>query len=81
MQFHSGLVFIRSTLPWLPLMTLPDNWYLNVYNGPTNAILFSDHAIDCEILLRKLGLYGFKGRALLRADAKDLGHFANINIS
>ena len=45
------------------------NWYVNIDDGLTNAILFIDlkkafDTIDHEILLSKLELYGFKGASL-----------------
>jgi len=46
-----------------------DNWYLNIDDGLTNAILFIDlkkafDTIDLEILPSNLELYGFKGESL-----------------
>ena len=53
----------------LQLSLISDNWYLNIDDGLTNAILFIDlrkafDTIDHEILLSKLELYGFKGASL-----------------
>ena len=58
---------MHSTLT--ALIDITDNWYLNIDDGLTNAILFIDlkkafHTIDHEILLSKLELYGFKGASL-----------------
>ena len=51
------------------LIDITDNWYFNIDNGLTNAILFIDlkkafDTIDHEILLSKLELYGFNGASL-----------------
>jgi len=51
------------------LVPLSDNWYLNIDDGLTNAILLIDlkkafDTIDHEIQLSKLELYGFKGVSL-----------------
>ena len=58
---------MHSTLT--ALIDITDNWYLNIDDGLTNAILFIDlkkdfDTIDHEILLSKLELYGFKGVSL-----------------
>ena len=58
---------MHSTLTALTDIT--DNSYLNIDDGLTNAILFTDlknafDNIDHEILLSKLELYGFKGVSL-----------------
>ena len=58
---------MHSTLTALIDITV--NWYLNIDGGLTNAILFIDlkrafDTIGHEILLSKLGLYGFKGAIL-----------------
>ena len=58
---------MHSTLT--ALIDITDNWYLNIDDGLTNAILFIDlkkafDTIDHEILLSKLELYGFKGASL-----------------
>ena len=51
------------------LSDITDNWYLNIDDGLTNAILFIDlkkafDTTDHEILLSKLELYRFKGVSL-----------------
>ena len=51
------------------LIDITDNWYVNIDDGLTNAIVFIDFkkafdTIDHEILLSKLELYGFKGASL-----------------
>ena len=58
---------MHSTLT--ALIDITDNWYLNIDDGLTNAILFMDlekafDTIDHEILLSKLELYWFKGVSL-----------------
>lgn len=62
-SFQSGFTPLHSTLTGL----LDNRYDLNIDNGSTNAILFIDlkkafDTIDHEIILRKLGLFGFKGR-------------------
>ena len=66
-KYQSGFRPLHSTLT--ALIDITDNWYLNIDDGLTNAILFIDlkkafDAIDHEILLSKLELYGFKGTSL-----------------
>ena len=66
-KYQSGFRPLHSTLT--ALIDITDNWYLNVDDGLTNAILFIDlkkafDTIDHEILLSKLELYGFKGTSL-----------------
>ena len=66
-KYQSGFRPMHSTLT--ALIDITDNWYLNIDNGLTNAILFIDlkkafDTIDHEILLSKLELYGFKGASL-----------------
>ena len=66
-KFQSGFRPLHSTLT--ALLDTTDNWYLNIDNGLTNAILFIDlkkafDTIDHEILLSKLQLYGFGGSGL-----------------
>ena len=58
---------MHSTLT--ALIDITDNWYLNIDDGLTNAILFigfkkTFDTIDHEILLSKLDPYGFKGASL-----------------
>ena len=57
---------MHSTLT--ALIDITDNWYLNVDDGLTNAILFINlkkrHLTLREILLSKLELYRFKGASL-----------------
>ena len=58
---------MHSTLT--ALIDITDNWYLNIDDGLTNAILFIDFkkafdTIDHEILRSKLEPYGFKGACL-----------------
>jgi len=58
---------MHSTLT--ALIDITDNWFLNIDDGLTNAILFLDFkkafdTIDHEIPLSKLELYGFKGVSL-----------------
>ena len=55
---------MHSTLT--ALIDIIDNWYLNIDDVLTNAIMFigfkkAFDAIDHEIFLSKLELYGFKG--------------------
>ena len=62
-KYQSGFRPLHSTLT--ALIDITDNWYLNIDDGLTNAILFIDlkkafDSIDHEILLSKLELYGFK---------------------
>ena len=66
-KYQSGFRPMHSTLT--ALIDITDNWYLNIDDGLTNAILFIDlkkalDTIDHEILLSKLELYGFKGVSL-----------------
>ena len=66
-KYQSGFRPLHSTLT--ALIDITDNWYLNIDDGLTNAILFIDlkkafDTIDHEILLLKLELYGFKGASL-----------------
>ena len=66
-KYQSGFTPMHSTLTALTDIT--DNWYVNIDDGLTNAILFIDlkeafDTIDHEILLSKLELYGFKGASL-----------------
>ena len=66
-KFPSGFRPMHSTLTALIDITV--NWYCNIDDGLTNAILFIDlkkafDTIDHEILLSKLELYGFKGASL-----------------
>ena len=66
-NYQSGFRPMHSTLT--ALIDITDNWYLNIDDGLTNAILFIDlkkafDTIDHEILLSKLELYGFKGASL-----------------
>ena len=66
-KYQSGFRPMHSTLT--ALIDITDNWYVNIDDGLTNAILFIDlkkafDAIDHEILLSKLELYGFKGASL-----------------
>ena len=66
-KYQSGFRPLHSTLT--ALIDITDNWYLNIDDGLTNAILFIDlkkafGTIDHEILLSKLELYGFKGASL-----------------
>ena len=75
---------MHSTLT--ALVDITDNWYLNVDNGLTNAILFIDlkkafDTIDHEILSSKLELYGFKGASinLLRDYLSDRTQVTVIN--
>ena len=58
---------MHSTLT--ALIDITDNWYVNIDDGLTNAILFIDlkkafDTTDHEILLSKLELYGFEGASL-----------------
>ena len=51
------------------LIDITDNWYVNIDDGLTYAILFIDlkkafDTTDHEILLSKLELYGLKGASL-----------------
>ena len=51
------------------LIDITDNWYVNIDDGLTYAILFIDlkkafDTTDHEILLSKLELYGFKGASI-----------------
>ena len=51
------------------LLDATDQWYLNIDNGLTNAVLFIDlkkafDTIDHEILLAKLQSYGFRSRSV-----------------
>ena len=58
-KYQSGFIPMHSTVT-----ALIDNWYLNIDDGLTNAILFIDlkKVFDTiETLLSKLELYGFKG--------------------
>ena len=66
-KYQSGFRPLHSTLT--ALIDITDNWYLNIDDGLTNAILFIDlkkafDTNDHEILLSKLELYGFKGASL-----------------
>ena len=66
-KYQSGFRPMHSTLT--ALIDITDNWYFNIDNGLTNAILFIDlkkafDTIDHEILLSKLELYGFNGASL-----------------
>ena len=66
-KYQSGFRPMHSTVT--ALIDITDNWYLNIDDGLTNAILFIDlkkafDTIDHEILLSKLELYGFKGASL-----------------
>ena len=66
-KYQSGFRPMHSTLT--ALIDITDNWYVNIDDGLTNAILFIDlkKAFDTtehEILLSKLELYGFKGASL-----------------
>ena len=70
MKYQSGFRPTHSTLT--ALIDITDNWYLNIDDGLTNAILFIDlkkpfDTIDHEILLSKMELYGFRD-ANVRAD-------------
>ena len=65
------LLVVREALFYLltALSDITDNWYLNIDDGLTNAILFIDlkkafDTTDHEILLSKLELYRFKGVSL-----------------
>ena len=67
LKYQCGWRPMHSTLATLIDMT--DNWYLNIDDGFTNAILFIDlkkafDTIDHGILLSKLELYGFKCASL-----------------
>ena len=75
---------MHSTLT--ALIDITDNWYLNIDDGLTNAILLIDlkkafDTIDHEILLSKLELYGFKGvsRNLFRDYLSDRTQVTVIN--
>ena len=66
-KFQSGFRPMHSTLT--ALIDITDNWYVNIDDGLTYAILFIDlkkafDTTDHEILLSKLELYGFKGASL-----------------
>ena len=66
-KYQSGFRPMHSTLT--ALIDITDNWYLNIDDGLTNAILFIDlkkafDTIDHDILVSKLELYGFKGVSL-----------------
>ena len=64
-KFQSHLRPIHCTLT--AVIAVTDNWYVNIDDGLTNAILFIDsknNTIDHEILLSILELYGFKGASL-----------------
>ena len=73
-KYQSGFRPLHSTLT--ALIDITDNWYLNIDDGLTNAILFIDlkkafDTIDHEILLSKLELYGFKGTSLNLCSSED----------
>ena len=66
-KFQSGFRPMHSTLT--ALIDNTDNWYVNIDDGLTYAILFIDlkkafDTTDHEILLSKLELYGFKDASL-----------------
>ena len=66
-NFSLALDLCPSTLT--ALIDITDNWYCNIDEGLTNAILFIDlkkafDTFDHEILQSKLELYGFKGASL-----------------
>ena len=66
-KYQSGFRPLHSTST--ALIDIADNWYLNIDDGLTNTILFTDlkkafDSTEREILLSKLELYGFKGASL-----------------
>lgn len=65
------------TLPGLSFLTLLDNWYLSINNGPSNAVQVIDLMIlTMKSFQRNQGYMIFEGRALQKADPKDQFSFS-----